>query len=461
MLSKEENDRLCRVGPGTPMGEWMRRYWHPVSTAARLAENSVHKVRILGEDLVLYQDLSGKLGLIDSMCPHRGMSMEFCLPQEEGVCCPYHGWQFSRTGECVDMPLEPDSSSLKDKVKITAYPAQEMGGLIWGYLGPDPAPLLPRWELFVQEETFRQIRGATIPCNWLQVMDNRFDPLHTVYLHGHMHHLSLRHQGILGSVPDDGVHGQHRGAFQCLNDRTRKATYERWEHGFKKFSENEKGDVNPRGTIIFPYILYHGGPGQTRQEFQIGVPIDDTTTWHIYYNGIMPGHGVEVPHQDVVPYLDLPLKDENGEYILDCIMQQDLIAWVSQGEITDRSKEQLGSSDAGVIQYRHFLQEQLAVLEAGDEPVSVFRDSGLMEPFLHAPYTSHRAGGKKYSGLRDDANAEDFVPQDMMRFSSNTDRVVDLHEKAQAARLDGEPWGEMPTGAIDRDKPIQKKKLAI
>ncbi len=135
MLTKEENEMLTRVGPGTPCGELMRRYWHPIALTVQLEDNLVRKVRILGEDLVLFRDRRGNLGLIGPRCPHRAMHMEFGIPEEVGLRCPYHGWLFDGTGRCLEQPLAPPDSTFKDKVRTTAYKVEEMGGWsgpIWG-----------------------------------------------------------------------------------------------------------------------------------------------------------------------------------------------------------------------------------------------------------------------------------------------------------------------------------------
>jgi len=148
MLSAQENERLTRVGPGTPMGELMRRYWHPVAAAAELDTHPVKPVKILGESLVLYRDLQGRLGLISDTCPHRRISLEYGITEMEGLRCPYHGWMFDQTGQCIDMPAEPADSTFPCRVKIAGYPVEELGGLIFAYLGPEPGPLVPRWDLF-------------------------------------------------------------------------------------------------------------------------------------------------------------------------------------------------------------------------------------------------------------------------------------------------------------------------
>ena len=130
MLNAQENERLTRVGPGTPMGTLLRRYWYPVATSAELDDNPVKPVRLLGESLALFRDGQGRLGLVDERCPHRRVSLAYGIPEEDGLRCCYHGWMFDRAGRCLEMPGEPASSTFKDRIRITAYPVTELGGLI-------------------------------------------------------------------------------------------------------------------------------------------------------------------------------------------------------------------------------------------------------------------------------------------------------------------------------------------
>src|SRR4051795_5237180 len=142
MLTKEQNELFTQVGPGTRMGELLRRYWYPIAAVADLDADPVRPVRLLGEDLVLFRDGSGKLGLIAERCAHRGISLAYGIPQENGLRCAYHGWVYDTAGHVVDMPFEP----MCIPFRINSYPVQEMGGMIWAYMGPDPAPLLPRFD---------------------------------------------------------------------------------------------------------------------------------------------------------------------------------------------------------------------------------------------------------------------------------------------------------------------------
>ena len=188
MLSREENELLTKVGRGTPMGDLLRRYWYPIAACSELVEKPTKAVRVLGEDLVLYRDKQGRPGLIGSQCAHRRMSLVLGIPEKDGLRCPYHGWLYDRNGKCLEQPYEqaedPDST-FKDRIHMPAYPVEELGGLIFAYLGPQPAPLLPRWELFVRDGVLRDIGAAVIPCNWLQIMENSLDPVHVEWLHQH------------------------------------------------------------------------------------------------------------------------------------------------------------------------------------------------------------------------------------------------------------------------------------
>ena len=194
MLTHEENTLLTQVGRGTPCGELLRRYWHPVAAAAELTDDKpIHAVKILGEELVVYRDKKGNFGLVGEHCPHRLASLAYGRVDEAGIRCPYHGWKFDGAGSCLEQPAEPADSTFKDRIKHIAYPVQYLGGLIYAYLGPAPAPLLPRWDVLVWEHGRRWIvKESIIECNWLQPMENSVDPSHLFWLHGDTAHLAPR-----------------------------------------------------------------------------------------------------------------------------------------------------------------------------------------------------------------------------------------------------------------------------
>src|SRR5207248_11740630 len=149
MLSTEDNEILCRVGPGTPMGTLMRHYWIPGALASDLpeADGAPMRLRLLGENLIAFRVTSGQIGVIQNNCPHRGASLFFGRNEEEGLRCVYHGWKFDVSGQCVDMPSEPTESNFKSKIKATAYPCQERNGIVWAYMGTrEQLPALPDME---------------------------------------------------------------------------------------------------------------------------------------------------------------------------------------------------------------------------------------------------------------------------------------------------------------------------
>src|SRR5690349_16973858 len=186
-MTAEQNERLTQVGPGTQMGDLLRRYWHVIGTVDELDREPVQRVRLLGEDLTLFRTEAGEYGLVDDGCPHRCISLEWGIPQEKGLRCAYHGWLFSPDGRCLEQPFEEytnPEARFKDKIRIKSYPVEALGGLVFAYMGPQPTPLLPRWDLLVREDLEAMIEIHMLDCNWLQCMDNSMDPIHFEHLHG-------------------------------------------------------------------------------------------------------------------------------------------------------------------------------------------------------------------------------------------------------------------------------------
>jgi nitrite reductase/ring-hydroxylating ferredoxin subunit len=184
MLSREDNELLCRVGRGTPMGELMRQYWMPAALSSELPERdgAPLRVRLLGEDLIAFRATSGAVGLVRNSCPHRGASLFYGRNEADGLRCVYHGWKFDVAGRCVDMPNEPEESNFKQKVRAVAYPCVERAGLIWAYLGPrETPPPLPDLEPTLLPDSSIQIYQRE--CNWMQALEGDIDTCHTVFLH--------------------------------------------------------------------------------------------------------------------------------------------------------------------------------------------------------------------------------------------------------------------------------------
>jgi 5,5'-dehydrodivanillate O-demethylase len=279
MLTTEQNELLTRIGPGTRMGTLLRRYWHPIAPLVDMEERWTKRVRLLGEDLVLFRDRTGGFGLIAEACPHRRASLAYGIPAIDGIRCPYHGWKFDATGRCIEQPNEPEDSTFKDKVATTAYPVGELGGLLWAYLGPLPAPSIPRLDGLVVEGAIRFVGRATIPCNWLQIMENSVDPVHTEWLHGK-----------LTEFVREAENWQTPRAKHHL-----KVAFDEFEHGIikRRLMEGQSEDASDwthGHPVVFPLTLAVGTRSDTwrQYQFQLRVPIDDTTTEHYWYSAYIP-----------------------------------------------------------------------------------------------------------------------------------------------------------------------------
>lgn len=365
MLSVRENEDLTRVGPGTPMGELLRRYWFPVAASSELVttepSGGLHRggtkaVRLLGEDLVLFRDLKGRVGLIEPRCAHRRVNLVFGIAEEQGLRCPYHGWMYDTDGRCVEQPFEEmmhADGRFKSTVQLKAYPVEELGGLVFAYLGPQPAPLLPRWDLLVWDNVIRDIETIQLDCNWVQAMENSVDQVHTQWLHAYY------------------------TAWTTGKKRTirthQKIAFDEFEHGIMKRrlyvdEPEDSPDWTTGHPLLFPNILRLGN------QLQIRVPTDDEHTMHYLYTGHVAPPGVTAPTQDTIPTREVPMYDDQGRQLLDFNQAQDRMAWTTQGAIASRDKERLGESDTGVIMYRRMLQKQAAIVADGGDPLNVFRD---------------------------------------------------------------------------------------
>jgi 5,5'-dehydrodivanillate O-demethylase len=344
MLTKEENELLTSVGRGTPGGELMRRYWMPVACAGELTEEKPIKAfRLLGEDLVVFRDKSGRYGVVAESCPHRKASLAFGRVDVEGIRCPYHGWKFDCTGRCLEMPAEPESGGFKDKIKHTAYPCERLGGLCW-------------------ENGKRWIEKHEIyNCNWLQPMENSVDPSHLYWLHGDTAHLA---------PTVDHYEEEHE--------------FKPFEYGImkKRITPGKKpGDapVVDQHPLLFPITLRHVFrerllTGTLRHNLQIRVPVDDahTQVFVVYFS---PDETDRTPADGDTPWEFFRIRDDKGEYRLDQVLVQDAMAWETQGAPTDRTQEHLGVGDEGIILLRKVLREQIEVVRNGGEPLGIVRDA--------------------------------------------------------------------------------------
>jgi 5,5'-dehydrodivanillate O-demethylase len=358
MLTDDQNRAVTQVGPGTLMGDLLRRYWMPIAAAAEMDDHPVKAVRLLGEDLVLYRDRAGRHGLVDRHCPHRRADLSCGWVEADGLRCHYHGWLWEHTGRCLAQPFEEvarPEARFKDRVRIRAYPVEAKAGLLWAYLGPPPAPLVPDWEPLSWPNGFVQIVFAEIPCNWFQCQENSIDPVHFEWLHGNWS------RALRGA--DGGRAPAHL-----------RIAFDEFEYGFvyRRILEgqSEEDELWTVGrTCLWPNALFTGG------HFEWRVPVDDTHTQSVGWFFDRVPNEMEPFTQDRIPFWYGPVRNaRTGGWITTHIMNQDFAAWTGQGAIADRTREHLGESDRGIIMMRRRLLEEAEVVARGGEPKAVIRD---------------------------------------------------------------------------------------
>ncbi len=358
-------DELTRVGAGTPMGELLRRYWHPVGLA-KDAGQTPRPVRVLGEDLILFRDGKGRPGLLHHRCAHRGSSLYYGRVEEEGIRCCYHGWMFAVDGTCVDQPCEPDNGAKTRKnIRQPYYVVQERYGLIFAYMGPpDKQPVLPRYNILEElgpgefleaDDSSIGSGGATIvPCNWLQHFENVMDPFHVPILHGNFSgNQFVAKMSIMPKVKFD------------YTDRGVRSV---------QLREIEAGTHRRITEAVLPTIRAVASP---RAEGEgscslLGwvLPIDDTS-FRIYSAGRVSQAGALSKirsHFNGKLWHELS-EEEHRKY------PGDFEAQVSQGPITIHSEEHLASTDMGVSKLRHVFRRQLEAIAAGKDPMGVNFDA--------------------------------------------------------------------------------------
>lgn len=368
----ERIERLTQVAAGTPMGEYLRRFWYPVGTSSELDEWPVKKVRLLGEDLALFRSEDGTLGLVADRCPHRGASLSCGMTERSTLRCAYHGWAFDASGRCVDTPAEPATSTLKDRIKIAAYPVQELGGLFWAYLGPSPAPLLPRYEYVTRDDLQKTIGFTHLPCNWLRIAENNLDPMHVEHLH-------MRYMNWVRA---------RQGQSPVLTRRHAKIDFEIFEYGIlkKRLWEGDSEDSEEWRVghpLLFPGNALIAMTGR-HVEHQFRVPMDETNTAIYWYQAkeLDPGETPILP----IPMVGNPWETEDGKFHRDSIQGQDMMVFITQGPIGNQHLENLGQSDKGVALYRRTLLEEVERVERGEDPRGVIRDPEKNRPYIHIPH---------------------------------------------------------------------------
>jgi 5,5'-dehydrodivanillate O-demethylase len=356
MLSDEQNRMLTEVGAAKPMGKLLRRYWLPFAGASEFEAKPIKAMRLLGEDLVAYRDFDGNYGLIDRHCPHRRADLLNGFVERKGLRCSYHGWLMDQDGGVLETPFDDTTkakSRIKENVKVSAYPVRELGGLLFTYMGPLPAPELPMWEALTWTTGFREIVRSEIPCNWLQCQENANDPVHFEWAHDNW---SRR------------LEGRHEYAAPHV-----KIAFEEVEYGhlYRRLvqGQDDTGELWANGRmVLWPVGFFLG------EQFEWRVPIDDENTLSLSWFYSEPPKDVGPYRQTSVPIWDSPIKDEHGNWVTTHVINQDIVAWVGQGRIADRTKEHLSVSDRGIVMLRRRYFEEMKRVEAGEDPRGVIRD---------------------------------------------------------------------------------------
>jgi phthalate 4,5-dioxygenase oxygenase subunit len=384
MLTPADNERITRVGAGTPMGRTLRRYWLPAALSEELPERdgTPVRVRLLGEDLVAYRDSAGNIGLVEAFCPHRRAPMFFGRNEEGGLRCVYHGWKFDRAGTCVDMPSEPPDSLFKTKVTIGAYPTWEAGGIVWAYLGPPGLqPPLPDFEICRAPATHRYTTKNLQECNWVQAVEGAVDSVHSTFLHcNDLHDRSLLRANapaIDFETTDYGLAGAAIHPLEGGREYARTFHFVLPVHSIRGRITGRRGGDEPVPTITG----------------QVYAPIDDETCWlysyeHAYDPAIAftPAFLAEReamwgrdPANMTAGYR--LRRNIRNDYQIDRNLQrstsfsgilgmnvQDVALQEGMGAICDRSQEHLAHSDRVIIATRRLLMDAMDAVERGDDP---------------------------------------------------------------------------------------------
>jgi 5,5'-dehydrodivanillate O-demethylase oxygenase subunit len=350
MLSPEENQLFTRIGPGTPMGKFLRRYWHPIG-CSEFVTSKPQRTKMLGEELVLYRGASGTPVVLQLRCAHRSVALDYGRVEGDNIRCPYHGWLYDRTGQCLAQPAEPEASSFKEKVRLTSYRTQEFGGLVFAYMGPDPAPVLPLYDVLQMTDGVKDIQVQNINANWFNHVENIVDISHLAWLHGYTfpaygarkvtYHWERKEYGADNVMLVDGIADTH---ISC--------------YGFPTVNRFALPPVDPNGELVRS-IIYR-------------VPVDDASTL-LYFVRFWPSDepAVRTTRREVKLGEYAPLAaDWWGIHLMD----QDRMVVEQQGVVADRPNERLGVSDGGIILMRQMMRESLAAIERGEDPLCIIRD---------------------------------------------------------------------------------------
>jgi phenylpropionate dioxygenase-like ring-hydroxylating dioxygenase large terminal subunit len=387
MLTAEKNALLTRTGPGTPMGRLMRAFWIPAMTAAEIpaADEAPVRLVLLGERLVVFRDTEGRVGVLDEHCPHRAASLFFGRNEEGGLRCVYHGWKFDVTGACTELPSEPPHSTMREKVRATAYPARVAGGVLWVYMGEAAQPPeLPGFEWLGVPEQQVYLSRWYQECNYAQAMEGELDSGHVSFLHQTLNRRDPDHRALTGRyftddrAPDWRVLPTEAGFMACNARRV----------------ENDQHYWRLNQFLMPFYTMIPPRPSEA-QLVRMWVPMTDERCWVmcVTYRPDGPLGEAELAawrngensHRKVIPGTNTPVERLDNDYLIDRhaqktvsytgiqgIRAQDAMVTETAGPIVDRTKEHLGTSDRAIIAMRRVLMDAATALdESGTVPAAV------------------------------------------------------------------------------------------
>jgi len=399
MLTRDENELLCRVEGDAPMGQLMRRHWIPACLSEEVSEpdGPPVKTRLLGEDLVVFRDSDGRLGVLDEYCPHRRASLAFGRNEECGLRCLYHGWKMDVEGNVLEMASEPAESGFAGKVKAKAYPAQEAGGFVWTYMGPrETMPEFERPAFAPTESTQVSIVKVVVDCNWAQVLEGQIDSAHSSSLHS-----SDMRPAKVNRAEAASTHW-----LRPSTDKSPRLQVERTDYGFhyaairRPIQNAGMHDYVRKTVYIAPFVCLIP-PNNAYNVTSVIVPQDDThTAFHFLawseednideeawrkFNVAQPGIDLDQDYRNRRMRENNYLQDRNAMKLGDFtgirgIPNQDIAMWESMGPIADRTQERLGASDLAVVEFRRLMVEAAHAMRDGG-PIL-----GRSEP--HTPHVS-------------------------------------------------------------------------
>ena len=385
MLTTRNNELITRTGPGTPMGEYLRRFWIPAVTSHELSQPDCPPLRLklLGEALVAFRTTSGEVGLIRENCPHRGASLFFGRNEEEGLRCVYHGWKFNTHGDCIDMPSEPAESNFKTKVHAAAYPTLERGGLVWTYMGPpELKPELPQYGWTQVPDVNVVVSRRIQHCNYLQAIEGGIDSAHVPFLHGVL----------------DPAERQAPGRKYLYGDLAPRLEVQETDYGFAYGAQRDAEEdsyywrFTPFMLPFFTVIPGFAPPKESQQPQDLTysghgwVPLDDENCWMVTYSwnysrALSEGEGHPAHYVELQPGTLTAVASATNDYFIDREAQrtrtytgiangslQDAAIQESMGTVFDRTQEHLGTTDRAIIALRNLYLDAVRDLLEGTEP---------------------------------------------------------------------------------------------